>query len=148
MPCPALCLVWAPETVGPHPARRTPSHLEVPVGLKPYAEWPVGVDKAAFVRMLNERFAKMPGFDVGISQPIIDGVNDAVGGAHSPLVLRIYAEDLKEGRRIGERIVEVLHGVRGTASASLLSVAHVGGWIAATSGNAAANVVRFWATTA
>jgi len=97
----------------------TPSHMEVPVGLKPYAEWPAGVNKAAFVRTLNERFAQMPGFDVGISQPIIDGVNDSVGGAHSPLVLRIYGEDLKESRRIGNQIVELLGTVRGTASASL-----------------------------
>ena len=97
----------------------TPSHVEVPVGLKPYSEWPAGVNKAAFVRTLNERFSKMPGFDVGISQPIIDGVNDAVGGAHSPLVLRIYGDDLKESRRIGTEIVDLLHTVRGTASASL-----------------------------
>lgn len=97
----------------------TPSHMEVPVGLKPYSEWPAGVNKAAFVRALTERFARMPGFDVGISQPIIDGVNDAVGGAHSPLVLRIYGDDLKESRRIGNQIVELLGTVRGTASASL-----------------------------
>jgi cobalt-zinc-cadmium resistance protein CzcA len=97
----------------------TPSHVEVPVGLKPYSEWPAGVNKAAFVRTLNERFSKMPGFDVGISQPIIDGVNDAVGGAHSPLVLRIYGDDLKASRRIGNEIVDLLHTVRGTASASL-----------------------------
>jgi cobalt-zinc-cadmium resistance protein CzcA len=97
----------------------TPSHMEVPVGLKSYSEWPAGVDKAAFVHTLTERFAKMPGFDVGISQPIIDGVNDSVGGAHSPLVLRIYGDDLKESRRIGNQIVELLGTVRGTASASL-----------------------------
>ncbi len=97
----------------------TPSHMEVPVGLKPYGEWPAGVNKAAFVRTLTERFARMPGFDVGISQPIIDGVNDAVGGAHSPLVLRIYGDDLKESRRIGNQIVDLLGTVRGTASASL-----------------------------
>ena len=72
----------------------TPSHMEVPVGLKPYGEWPAGVKKADFVRTLTERFARMPGFDVGISQPIIDGVNDAVGGALSPLVLGIYGVSL------------------------------------------------------
>ncbi|MDP9902083.1 efflux RND transporter permease subunit [Variovorax ginsengisoli] len=97
----------------------TPSHMEVPVGLKPYAQWPAGVNKAAFVRTLTERFSRMPGFDVGISQPIIDGVNDAVGGAHSPLVLRVYGDDLKETRRIGNQIVDLLGTVRGTASASL-----------------------------
>ena len=97
----------------------TPSHIEVPVGLKPYAQWPAGVNKAAFVRTLTERFEKMPGYDIGISQPIIDGVNDAVGGAHSPLVLRIYGDDLKESRHIGEQVVELLGKIRGTASASL-----------------------------
>ncbi|HEY1588830.1 MAG TPA: efflux RND transporter permease subunit, partial [Rhodanobacter sp.] len=53
------------------------------------------------------------------SQPIIDGENDMVGGAHSPLVLRIYGDDFKEMRRIGARIVDVLKGVRGTADASI-----------------------------
>ena len=97
----------------------TPSHIEVPVGLKPYSQWPAGVDKASFVQELSARFKKMPGFDIGISQPIIDGVNDAVGGAHSPLVLRIYGEDFKESRRIGNQIVNLLGTVRGTASASI-----------------------------
>ena len=61
----------------------------------------------------------MPGFSIGISQPIIDGVNDAIGGAHSPLVLRVYGTDLKENRRIGNQIVDILQTIRGTASASL-----------------------------
>ena len=40
--------------------------------------------------------AQLPGIRVGISQPIIDGVNDMIGGAHSPLVMRIYGEDFSE----------------------------------------------------
>ncbi|MFZ6773495.1 efflux RND transporter permease subunit [Undibacterium sp. SXout7W] len=97
----------------------TPSHMEVPVGLKPYDQWPVGETKADLIARLNERFARMPGFSISISQPIIDGVNDAIGGAHSPLVLRIYGTDLKENRRIGNQVVDILQSIRGTASASL-----------------------------
>lgn len=97
----------------------TPSHMEVPVGLKPYNQWPSGETKPELIAKLNARFARMPGFDVGISQPIIDGVNDAIGGAHSPLVLRVYGKDLKQSRRIGEQIVGILGTIRGTASASL-----------------------------
>jgi len=97
----------------------TPSHIEMPVGLKPYSEWPNGETKAQFIKKLGQEFSQMPGYDIGISQPIIDGVNDAVGGAHSPLVLRIYGPDLKEGRRIGDQVVDILKGIRGTASASL-----------------------------
>ena len=97
----------------------TPSHMEVPVSLKPYDQWPAGETKDQLIARMGERFARMPGFDVSISQPIIDGVNDAIGGAHSPLVLRVYGKDLKQSRRIGEQIVDILESIRGTASASL-----------------------------
>ncbi|MFC4765639.1 efflux RND transporter permease subunit [Dyella koreensis] len=97
----------------------TPSHIESGVGLKPYDAWPSGESKADFVRRLNARLQQIPGISVGISQPIIDGENDMVGGAHSPLVLRIYGDDFKELRRIGGEIVDVLKGVRGTADASI-----------------------------
>jgi heavy metal efflux system protein len=97
----------------------TPSHIESPVGLKPYSSWPHHESKAQFVARLNDRLQKLPGFNVGISQPIVDGVNDMVGGAHSPLVLRIYGNDFKELRRIGGEIVTVLHQTPGTADASI-----------------------------
>ena len=97
----------------------TPSHMEVPVGLKPYNTWPSGENKAQFVKRLNARLSQLPGFSIGISQPISDGVNDAVGGAHSPLVIRVYGDDFKELRRIGNEIVDVLHGVQGSADVSI-----------------------------
>ena len=97
----------------------TPSHMEVPVGLKPYADWPDRESKAEFVRRLDARLQRLPGFDIGISQPIIDGVNDAIGGAHSPLVLRVYGDDIVDDRRIAQQVVDILRTIRGTASASL-----------------------------
>jgi cobalt-zinc-cadmium resistance protein CzcA len=42
-----------------------------------------------------------------------------LSGAHSPLVLRIYGDDLKESRRIGNKIVGILKTIRGTGSATL-----------------------------
>ena len=97
----------------------TPSHIEAPVGLTPYNTWPKGETKAKFMRRLNARLKQLPGFEVGISQPIIDMVNDAVGGSHSPLVVRIIGNDFNELRRIGGEVVDVLRGVRGTADASV-----------------------------
>jgi cobalt-zinc-cadmium resistance protein CzcA len=97
----------------------TPSHIEAPVGLKPYSTWPAGETKAAFVDRLSARLKQLAGFDVGISQPIADGVNDEVGGAHSPLVIRVYGNDFTELRRIAGQIVDILHGIRGTAEASI-----------------------------
>ena len=97
----------------------TPSHIEAPVGLKPYNTWPKEETREEFLRRLNARLQQLPGFSIGISQPIIDMVDDAIGGAHSPLVIRIVGDDFKELRRIGGGIVNVLHGIRGTADASI-----------------------------
>ena len=98
----------------------TMSHIEAPVGLKPYDSWPGGETKKEFLDKLAAGLAKdMPGYSIGISQPIIDGVNDMIGGAHSPLVIKIYGDDLNELRSIGAQIVDVLYTIQGTSSASI-----------------------------
>jgi cobalt-zinc-cadmium resistance protein CzcA len=98
----------------------TPSHIEAPVGLKPYDTWPKGETREDFLRRLNARLKRLkPGFSVGISQPIIDMVYDIIGGAHSPLVIRVFGDDFNELRRIGGEIVKVLDGIQGTAEASI-----------------------------
>ncbi len=98
----------------------TMSHIEAPVGLTPYDTWPAGESKRKFVDRLAGGLAKdLPGYSIGISQPIIDGVNDMVGGAHSPLVAKIYGDDLDQLRSIGGQIVDVLYSIQGTSSASI-----------------------------
>ena len=42
-----------------------------------------------------------------------------IGGAHSPLVAKIYGDDLDELRGIGGQIVDVLYTIQGTSSASI-----------------------------
>jgi len=95
------------------------SHIEAPIGLTPYDTWPAGQTKEDFKRKLNARLHQLPGFEVGINQPISDMVFDLVGGAHSALVIRVVGDDLKEGRRISGEIVELLRNTRGTAQASI-----------------------------
>jgi len=97
----------------------TPSHIEAPVGLTPYRTWPKGETREDFLRKLNARLARMPGFETGVSQPIIDMVEDQLAGAHSPIVIRVMGDDFNELRRIASGIVHVLHGVRGTTDASI-----------------------------
>jgi len=98
----------------------TMSHIEAPVGLTDYDTWPHGESKKQFLDKLAAGLAKdLPGYSVGISQPIIDGVNDMIGGAHSPLVIKIFGDDLNELRSVGAQIVQVLYTIQGTSSASL-----------------------------
>ncbi len=98
----------------------TMSHIEVPAGLKPYDSWPGGESKKEFLDKLATALARdLPGYSIGISQPIIDGVNDMIGGAHSPLVIKVFGNDLPMLRRVGQQMVDVLYSIRGTSSASI-----------------------------
>ena len=98
----------------------TMSHIEAPVGLTNYDSWPNHESKKQFLDKLAAGLAKeLPGYSIGFSQPIIDGVNDMIGGAHSPLVIKIFGDDLHELRDIGAQIVRVLYTIQGTSSASI-----------------------------
>jgi cobalt-zinc-cadmium resistance protein CzcA len=98
----------------------TMSHIEAPVGLKPYDTWPGGESKKQFVDKFAATLARtLPGYSIGISQPIIDGVNDMIGGAHSPLVIKVYGDDLGLLRKLSEQIVAVLNTIPQTSSASV-----------------------------
>ena len=78
-------------------------------GCTPYDTWPDGETKTEFVDKLAATLARdLPGYSIGISQPIIDIVNDMIGGAHSPLVIKVYGDDLPMLRRIGAEMVDVL----------------------------------------
>ncbi|WP_085535252.1 efflux RND transporter permease subunit [Massilibacteroides vaginae] len=91
----------------------TASHFEVSVGIKPYSEWPSGKTKDDLINELSREYESMPGFKVGFSQPMIDGVMDKIAGAHSELVVKVYGNDFKETRRIAEDILETLKKVDG-----------------------------------
>jgi len=91
----------------------TPSHFEVSVGIKPYNEWPSGKTKNDLINELSKEYESLPGFRVGFSQPMIDGVMDKIAGAHSELVVKVYGDDFKETRRIAEDIMNTLRNVDG-----------------------------------
>lgn len=97
----------------------TPSHIECFVGLKPYSTWPNHGDKADLIRRLSERFAKVPGATVGFSQPMIDGVNDKISGAHSDLVVKVFGHEFGETRRIAGELVEVLKAIPGASDVTI-----------------------------
>lgn len=97
----------------------TPSHIEVSVGLHPYDTWPSGGSKQDLIRRMSERFRTMSGFEIGFSQPMIDGVNSKIAGAHSQLVVKIYGDDFKELRRIAKDVVTVLKATPGAKDVAI-----------------------------
>ncbi|AOY91056.1 hypothetical protein BKK79_03920 [Cupriavidus sp. USMAA2-4] len=97
----------------------TPSHIEASVGLKPYREWPAGMDKQKLIGRLAARYAQMPGYSVAFMQPMIDGVQDKLSGAHSDLVVKVFADDLAEARSVAGRVAGTLRGVHGAADVAV-----------------------------
>ncbi|MBP3943981.1 efflux RND transporter permease subunit [Sphingobacteriaceae bacterium WQ 2009] len=93
----------------------TASHFECSVGLKPYKQWKNGRVKADLIADLQQHYDKMPGFKVGFSQPMIDGVMDKIAGAHAELVLKVFGDDFIEMRRVAEAISSSLHTIHGAA---------------------------------
>ena len=91
----------------------TASHFEVSIGIKPYKEWPRGKKKQDLIDELEEEFKQMPGFSVGFSQPMIDGVMDKISGAHSELVVKVFGDEFHETRRIAEDVLKTLRGIPG-----------------------------------
>jgi cobalt-zinc-cadmium resistance protein CzcA len=96
------------------------NHIESYVGLKHYSLWPHGETKAELVERMRKKIDEsVPGIAFDFSQPMIDGVNDKVGGAHSPIVLKVYGDDLDELYRLADRAMEALDGVPGASDVSL-----------------------------
>ena len=93
------------------------SHIESSVGLRPYSDW--GGDKEGLIRRMDARFKKIPGVTVGFSQPMIDGVNDKIAGAHSELVLKVFGHEFGEMRRVADEVVRTLEKVPGAADVAV-----------------------------
>jgi cobalt-zinc-cadmium resistance protein CzcA len=92
----------------------TPSHFEGSIGLKPYSEWKNGRTKKDLINDLAKEFKNRPGYLVGFTQPMIDGVMDKIAGAHTEIVLKVFGKDLTETRRIAQEMLAVLKTIKGT----------------------------------
>lgn len=93
----------------------TPSHIEASIGLRPYKDWPSGMDKQGLIAALGARYAQMPGYTVSMMQPMIDGVQDKLSGAHSDLTVKVFGDDLQQVRGVAEQVATALHAVPGAA---------------------------------
>jgi len=93
----------------------TPSHIEADIGLRPRTTWSGDRTLPDLIRRMSARFRDLPGFEIHVSQPIIEGVTDRVFDVHSQLVVRVFGDDFNELRRIAQQIIEVLPSLPGAA---------------------------------
>ncbi|HQH25121.1 MAG TPA: CusA/CzcA family heavy metal efflux RND transporter [Bacteroidales bacterium] len=95
------------------------SHAECGVGLIPYREWKRGKRKDDLIAELAADLERLPGYEIGFSQPIIDMVMDQIAGSHSDLAIKIFGEDLIEARRIADEIADLIREIKGAEDVSI-----------------------------
>ena len=95
------------------------SHVEVGVGLKPYKTWKSHRTKSELIEAMSDSIAKMPGYSVGFSQPIIDMVMDQIAGTHSDLAIKVYSDDITNSRHVAEDVAALLATLPGACDVAV-----------------------------
>ncbi|MBL6853452.1 MAG: efflux RND transporter permease subunit [Alphaproteobacteria bacterium] len=92
------------------------------VPLKPFNEWPAGVDKAKLTAEMNDALAaRFPGVDFNFSQNIEDNVEEAASGVKGENSVKIYGNDLQTLERTANRVKGAMSTVNGITDLAVLS---------------------------
>jgi cobalt-zinc-cadmium resistance protein CzcA len=84
------------------------------VPLKPFEEWPAGLDKPKLVRDMAARLAsEFVGIDLNFSQYIQDNIEEAVSGVKGENSVKIFGRDLTELERLSKAVLNELARVPG-----------------------------------
>jgi CzcA family heavy metal efflux pump len=68
---------------------------------------------------LRRSFAGLPGTNVTIGQPISHRIDHMLSGTRANIAVKIVGDDLPTLRRLGERVRDIITGVRGVADVAL-----------------------------
>lgn len=88
-------------------------NIEFHMELKPEGEWNRKVTKNELIAEIKEELEVYPGINFGFSQPIQDNVEEYVAGVKSPLVIKIFGDDLFELEKMAEEVASSIKDVRG-----------------------------------
>src|SRR3954447_21697971 len=87
---------------------------EIDVGLKD-----TGRPRAALLADLRRGFSTLPGTNVTIGQPISHRIDHMLSGTRANIAVKVFGDDLRTLRRLGESVRAAMQGVRGVADLSL-----------------------------
>jgi heavy metal efflux system protein len=84
------------------------------VPLKPFDEWPAGIDKERLTRQMNRALgARFPGVEFNFSQYIEDNVEEAASGVKGENSVKLFGNDLATLERTANRLKNVMTKVAG-----------------------------------
>ncbi|WP_333625191.1 CusA/CzcA family heavy metal efflux RND transporter [Sphingobacterium siyangense] len=88
-------------------------NIEFNIELKPEGEWKRKLSKEKLISQMRDSLQTFPGINFGFSQPIQDNVEEYVAGVKSPLVIKIFGENLQDLENKANKFAESLKKVNG-----------------------------------
>lgn len=88
-------------------------NIEFHIELKPESEWKRKISKEELIVEMKGKLELYPGINFGFSQPIQDNVEEYVAGVKSPLVIKIFGNDLFELESMAQEVANSIKDVRG-----------------------------------
>jgi len=87
---------------------------EIDVGLRESAR-----SRDELLAELRRQFSTLPGTNVTIGQPISHRIDHMLSGTRANIAVKVFGDDLRTLRRLGESVRGAMQGVRGVADLSL-----------------------------
>ncbi|RZK11475.1 MAG: efflux RND transporter permease subunit [Flavobacterium sp.] len=88
-------------------------NIEFNVQLIPEKEWKRKLSKEELIAEIKEVLDDYPGINFGFSQPIQDNVEEYVAGVKSPLVIKIFGDNLEELEKYAGQVANSIKTVDG-----------------------------------
>lgn len=97
-----------------------PNRNEFFVALKPYENWPKGMNKAKLIEELSRKLNdEIPGAAFSFTQPIIDNVTESVTGSAADLAVIVRGPELDTLRDEAKQILALVRQVPGAADTAI-----------------------------
>jgi cobalt-zinc-cadmium resistance protein CzcA len=92
------------------------------VPLKPFGEWPAGIDKENLTQQVGDTLAeKFPGVEFNFSQNIEDNVEEAASGVKGENSVKLFGNDLEILEKTADKIKTVMATVPGVTDLAVLN---------------------------
>src|SRR5256885_11487071 len=87
------------------------------VDVKPEAEWRKGLTKPKLRSELDAEIGKIPGLEIGFSQPIRDNVLESISQIDGQIVIKVFGPDGDVLRDWTQKVLQTISTVRGVGRA-------------------------------
>lgn len=88
-------------------------NIEFHIQLHPKKQWKRKIKEEQLIEEIRSELQKYPGVVFGFSQPIQDNVEEYVAGVKSPLVIKIFGDNLFDLEKYADQVANSLKDVRG-----------------------------------